>query len=156
MWTNPSQTLSECTIRLTVNVLHHLLRESVPGDGGEDLGCPLPPGEIVGGAGGSDGAEQQGQVILLGEFLSRLGEVAQTTQELQSNKAKRQMYDLHERFEDKLIKKDFQTNLLILELNSRDWTGLGHPWIAPPQTGEVAQMTQEMQRNKSKWKSLIM
>lgn len=67
----------------TVDVLDHVDAEAVPGDGGEHLRRAPSPGQVVGGTPGGDGAEQQLQVVLLGQLLRRRHEGAELYQDLE-------------------------------------------------------------------------
>lgn len=71
----------------TVYVFHHVDAESVSGDGGEHLPGASPPRQVVGGAPGGDGTEQQLEVILLGQLLRRRHKCAQFHQDLQRDSA---------------------------------------------------------------------
>lgn len=68
-------------------VFHHVDAESVSGDGGEHLPGASPPRQVVGGAPGGDGTEQQLEVILLGQLLRRRHKCAQFHQDLQRDGA---------------------------------------------------------------------
>lgn len=73
---------------LTVYVFDHVDAEAVSGDGGEHLSCAPPPGQVVRGAPGRYGTEQQLQVVLLGQLLCWGDEGAQLHQDLQRQKKK--------------------------------------------------------------------
>lgn len=63
-------------------VFDHVYAEAVSGDGGEHLPRTPPPRQIVGGAPGGDGTEQQLEVIFLGQLLGRRHEGAEFHQNL--------------------------------------------------------------------------
>ena len=70
-------------------VFDHVDAEAVSGDGGEHLPRAPPPGQVVGGAPGRDGAEQQLQVVLLGQLLRRRHEGAELHQDLWEQEGRR-------------------------------------------------------------------
>ena len=69
-----------------MDVFDHVDAEAVSGDGGEHLPGALPPGQVVGGAPGGDGTEQQLEVVLLGQLLGRGHEGAQLHQDLHTER----------------------------------------------------------------------
>lgn len=71
-----------------MDVLDNIDAEAVSGDGGEYFSGALPPGQIVWGAPGGDGTEEQLEVILLGQFLCRRHKAAQLHQDLRGAKRK--------------------------------------------------------------------
>lgn len=74
--------------RLTVDVLDHVDAEAVSGDGGEHLAGAPPPGQVVGGAPGGDGTEEQLEVIFLGQLLGRGHKRAQLHQDLREKEGR--------------------------------------------------------------------
>ena len=70
----------------TVYVFDHVDTEAMPRDGGEHLPRAPPPGQVVGGAPGGDGTEQQLEVVLLGQLLRRRHKGAELHQDLQERK----------------------------------------------------------------------
>lgn len=65
-----------------MDVFDHIDTESVSGDGGKHLACAPPPGQVVRGAPGGYGTEQQLQVVLLGQLLRRRHKGAEFHQDL--------------------------------------------------------------------------
>lgn len=63
-------------------VFDHVDAEAVSRDGGEHLPGASPPGQVMGGAPGGDGTEQQLEVVLLGQLLRRRHECAELHQDL--------------------------------------------------------------------------
>lgn len=67
----------------TMYVFDHVDAEAVSGDGGEHLAGAPPPGQVVGGAPGGDGTEEELEVVLLRQLLRRRHEGAELHQDLQ-------------------------------------------------------------------------
>lgn len=65
-----------------MNVFDHIDTEAMARDGGENLPSTPPPGQVVGGAPGGDGTEQQLQIVLLSQLLRRGHEGAELHQDL--------------------------------------------------------------------------
>lgn len=63
-------------------VFDHVDAEAVAGDSGEHLPRAPPPGQVVGGAPGCDGTEQQLEVVLLSQLLRRRYKGAELHQNL--------------------------------------------------------------------------
>ena len=81
------------TFVFTMYVFDHVDAQAVSGDSGEHLPCTPPPGQVVGGAPGGDGTEQQLKVVLLGQFLRRRHKGAQLHQDLQESEREGTKFD---------------------------------------------------------------
>ena len=69
---------------LTVDVFDHVDAEAVAGDGGQHLPSAPPPGQVVRRTPGGDGAEEELEVVLLGQLLGRRHKATQLHQDLRS------------------------------------------------------------------------
>lgn len=68
-----------------MDVFDHVDAEAMAGDGGEHLPSAPPPGQVVWGAPGGDGTEEQLEVVFLGQLLGRGHERAQLHQDLRQD-----------------------------------------------------------------------
>lgn len=75
-----------CTFVDTMYVFDYIDAEAMSGDCGENLPRAPPPRQVVGGAPGGDGTEQQLEVILLGQLLRGRHKCAKLHQDLQKER----------------------------------------------------------------------
>lgn len=68
-----------------MDVFDHVDAEAVSGDGGEHLPGAPPPGQVVRGAPGGDGTEEQLEVVFLGQLLGRGHKRAQLHHDLRED-----------------------------------------------------------------------
>lgn len=77
-----------CTFVHTMYVFDYIDAEAMSGDCGEHLPCTPPPRQVMGGAPGGDGTEQQLEVILLGQLLRGRHKCAKLHQDLQKERTR--------------------------------------------------------------------